>query len=66
MKTVPAGFWGVPPVGPAMPVMPMPKSALASFLTFCAMRRATSFETAPFLRIVEEEMPKIAFLAWLL
>ena len=41
MKTVPTGFWGVPPVGPAMPVRPMPKLLLAIFLIFLAIKEAT-------------------------
>ena len=53
IKTVPTGFLGIAPVGPAIPVMPIPRSVLAILRIFFAIREATSFETAPFLAIVE-------------
>ena len=32
MNTVPTGFWGVPPSGPAMPVIDTPHGAWAAYL----------------------------------
>lgn len=53
MKTVPFGFKVVSPPGPAMPVIPMPKSTPAIFLILLAIRPATGEDTAPFFKIRE-------------
>ena len=45
--TVPTGLAGVPPSGPAMPVMPTPMSASAIARMPSAMARATGSLTAP-------------------
>lgn len=66
IKIVPRGLPGVAPVGPAIPVMPIPKSVLAILLIFFAIREAISWETAPFLAIVEAGIFRIFTLAWLL
>jgi hypothetical protein len=47
IKTVPTGFPGIAPVGPAIPDIPIPKEVFASFLTECAIMRQTTDETAP-------------------
>ncbi len=59
IKTVPMGFSGEPPVGPAIPVIPIPKSVLANLRTFCANLEATIEETAPFWAIREEGIFRI-------
>ena len=66
IKTVPRVLPGVAPVGPAMPVMPIPKSVLAICRIFLAIRDATSFETAPFCEIIEAGIFNILALVWLL
>ena len=49
IKTKPTGFSGVPPVGPAIPVIPIPISHIFDiFLTPSAICLATSSETDPF------------------
>ena len=66
INTVPTGLLRIAPVGPAMPVMPIPKSLLANFLVPCAIFRATSAETAPFLAMNWAGMLKIFCLDLLL
>ena len=63
IKTVPRGLPGVAPVGPAIPVMPIPRSVLAILRIFFAIREAVSLETAPFLAIVEAGILRIFTLA---
>lgn len=66
IKTVPTGLLGVAPVGPAMPVIPIPRSVLARCLIFFAIRQATFFEAAPFLAIIEAGIFRTFILVWLL
>ena len=47
MKTSPTGFLKVAPVGPAIPVMLIPKSVFNIVLTLLARVMATSALTAP-------------------
>ena len=63
MKTVPTGLLGVPPVGPATPVMDMAKSVLAILRTSCAIFIATAGETAPCLAIRLAGIPSILIFA---
>ena len=55
--TLRVGVSSVPPPGPAMPVMPMPKSAPAARRTPRAISAAVSAETAPYCRSVSGETP---------
>lgn len=48
INTVPTGLPCLPPVGPAIPVIPMPKQLFASIRTLRAIAKAISSETAPF------------------
>ena len=48
MKTVPTGFSGVPPSGPAMPVTESAQVLSATRRAPLAISAATSCETAPF------------------
>ena len=50
-QTVPTGFSGVPPPGPAMPVMPIPYCAPKRARAPSASAAATSGETAPWRSI---------------
>ncbi len=47
INTMPTGFEGEAPPGPAIPVMPIPMSVCPNCLTFFASRSAVSLDTAP-------------------
>ena len=59
MYTVPTGFSSVPPSGPAMPVMPIPKSAPDTRRTPRAISAAVSDDTAPCASSVSWRTPSI-------
>ena len=48
MQTVPTGLSGVPPPGPAIPVMPIPRDAPNREAAPAASAAATSADTAPY------------------
>ena len=56
--TVPTGFSAVPPVGPAIPVMPTPRSAPARYRMPSAIARATGSLTAPWAARTASGTPK--------
>ena len=63
MQTVPTGFASEPPPGPAMPVMPIPKSAPSRDRAPADSAVATSGETAPCASISAAGTPANAVLA---
>ena len=66
INTVPTGLPGTAPVGPAIPLIPIPISALASRFIASAIFTQVSLDTAPYLMITGEGMLKILFLDLLL
>jgi hypothetical protein len=60
---MPTGFSGVPPPGPAIPVMPIPMSAEKRAAAPAARAAATSGETAPTEAISSAGTPAWAILA---
>ena len=65
MCTVPMGFCGDPPWGPAMPVMAMAIFAFDFLRVFWAMCFATCGETAPWSCMILGSMPSCFILNWL-
>ena len=61
MWTVPTGFSGVPPEGPAMPVMATPQVLFARSRTATAIALATDSETAPLVTMSDSSTPKRTF-----
>ncbi len=59
-KTVPAGFSGVPPSGPAIPVTDAARSDPKRARAPLAISRAVSSETAPNRRRVSGATPSIS------
>src|SRR6185312_2645384 len=66
MWTVPTGFSGVPPPGPATPVIPTPQSLPRWVRTPPAIARATGSETAPCSAIISAGTPTSFVLSSLL
>ena len=57
IHTVPMGFSGVPPVGPAIPDTAMAQWLRRRFCVLCSISITVSWLTAPYLRRVSEDIP---------
>ena len=62
-QTVPTGLASLPPPGPAIPVIPIPRSAPRRSIAPSASATATSGETAPWRSIRPASTPASATLA---
>ena len=64
IQTVPTGFSGVPPVGPAMPEVATAQSEFIDFIAPLAISMTTSSQTAPFFSRVSGFTPnKFTFIS---